>query len=172
MRALGKLFRSALSARPGLVPLSEELGNLSDYMTIQGLRYSDRLLYSVDASGAPPGLRVVRLSLQVLVENALVHGLEPRRGRTSIAVAARLEGGFLELTVRDDGAGCDPQEIAALMGIPEAGGRGFALSNLAAQLSDAFGPEASLRISSAPGGGTLATIRHPAIEDAPDGSAE
>jgi signal transduction histidine kinase len=94
--------------RSGATTLGEELDLVRAYLEIQAVRMGERLTWTVDC---PEALRVRPLPpllLQPLVENALRHGLEPKRGGGRIAVSAVREGDALILEVRDDGMGLEP----------------------------------------------------------------
>jgi len=101
---LRALLAATLRAARSEVTLAEELELLGKYLEIQRTRFGARLTVTVEAARAAQGMTVPHLLLQPLVENAIRHGVA-RRGGGRIAVAARLAGERLELSVRDDGPG-------------------------------------------------------------------
>jgi two-component system, LytTR family, sensor kinase len=116
---LSALLRASLH-RPGggqEVPLREELSALDHYLSLVRARFGDRLQVIVSAEPAALELGVPSLLLQPLVENAVRHGRASRDGRGRIEVRAAREGGWLRLSVRDDG----PGGPAPLPGEPGAG---------------------------------------------------
>jgi signal transduction histidine kinase len=139
---LAALLRSALdSTATPLVPLDDELRVVRAYLDIEGVRFGDRLRYSVDVPDGDGPRLVPRMALQTLVENSVKFAVSPRREGASIAVRVRRTNGRLALSVDDDGPGFDPGERPA----------GHGLDLLAARLKMLFGDRASLRVESRPG---------------------
>ncbi|MFY2563432.1 sensor histidine kinase [Corallococcus terminator] len=103
---LSELLRASLE-RDGRheVPLSEELELLSPYLDIERTRFSDRLQVEVDVSPEVRDALVPPLLLQPLVENAIRHGIAPRRGPGRVWVRVHRDGERLALEVGDDGVG-------------------------------------------------------------------
>ncbi|WP_408888928.1 sensor histidine kinase [Myxococcus faecalis] len=103
---LSELLRASLE-RDGRheVPLSEELELLSPYLDIERTRFSDRLQVDVDVAEDARDALVPSLLLQPLVENAIRHGIAPRRGPGKVWVRVRRAGARLAVEVEDDGVG-------------------------------------------------------------------
>jgi len=104
------------------------------------------------------GRRLPALSVQPLVENAIVHGIEPQVAGGTIRVAARLERGTLRVTIEDDGAG---------MGAPEptsraSSGSGTALGNIRERLRQSYGGAAGLELAAVAPRGVRASLSLPA----------
>jgi signal transduction histidine kinase len=130
------------------VSLGEELAFLRDYLDIQQIRFQGRL--EVDES-VPDDLRdslVPNLVLQPLVENAILHGVGRIEGCGRIDIAARRDGEYLVLTVRDNGPGVE--------GNGRTGGVG--LANTRERLAALYGDDATLSLEPAPGGGLIAGV--------------
>jgi sensor histidine kinase YesM len=139
---LASLLRSALdSTATPLVPLDEELRVVRAYLDIEGVRFGDRLRYTVDLGDGTASALVPRMALQTLVENSVKYAVSPRREGASIHVRATASGGRVRLTVEDDGPGFDPAFR------PE----GHGLDVLAARLTMLFGERASLLVDSRAG---------------------
>jgi signal transduction histidine kinase len=130
------------------VPLREELQAVRHYLAILQQRLGPRLAWSVDADDAlleqplPPGL------VLTLVENALVHGLEPKIGGGSVRVRAQRSGDGWSLRVEDDG-----------LGLPDNPTEGIGLGNVRRRLQLQCGEAARLTLASVPAGGTVAEVR-------------
>ncbi|MEW9898221.1 histidine kinase [Chitinivorax sp. PXF-14] len=134
--------------------LGQELEQLQHYLAILGIRMGKRLRYQVEA---PPELLQQALPpmlLQPLVENAIVHGLEPKVDGGAITIRAWREQDRLHLRVSDDGLG--------LGHTPP--GNGIGLANVRSRLDGLYGDAARLSIAEAPTGGVIADIVLP-IED-------
>ncbi len=131
---LGELLRRSLdSMEEQEVPLAQEVEFISAYLRIEQRRFGDRLRLEL---GVPDDLRnvlVPALILQPLVENAIRHGIEPRRGSGLIAIEARREGDLLHLSVRDDGRGLAPADSNRNPA------RGVGLGNTRARLQGLYG---------------------------------
>lgn len=86
-----------------LCPLEEELDLVRAYLKIQALRFDDRLDIDLDVDSDTLSVRVPRLLLQGLVENAIKHGRKAENGRYLVRVTARREGNALTLQVVNHG---------------------------------------------------------------------
>ncbi len=169
--ALTSLFRIGLSKGREIISLTDELEHVRSYLCIQKMRYEDKFDYSVSVEEGLRGLRVLRLVLQPLVENAIYHGIKERRGTGSLSVTGRLERGEsgpeLLLAVRDDGVGMDAALVARLNASLEGGGEGYpggyGIRNVHERIRLTFGKPYGLSFRSGPGEGTEVTIRHPVI---------
>ena len=87
---LSDLFRAAL-AGPRTIPLADELDLARRYLDIEQLRFGPRLQVTWDAPDALPRLLLPSLSIQPLVENAIHHGIEPRREGGEVTVRVAVE---------------------------------------------------------------------------------
>ncbi len=134
-------LRSTLSAsRATEHPLSAEFDRLRDYLALMSIRMGSRLRTTLDLPAELAQHKVPPLILQSLVENAIVHGLEPQVAGGEISVSARLEGGQLLLQVRDTGVGFDPAHT------PE----GFGITQVRERLATRYGDQATINIIAAP----------------------
>ncbi len=181
LATLSRLLRRTLSLADDLVPLAAEIENLRDWIAVMQVRYLDRLDARIDVEPSLEGRLVPPMVLQPLVENAVLHGLSGRlneeHGGAVLEVTAAERGGALVLSVRDNGRGMSPDEIAAAFARnPEAAGRDGAgaigIANVHARVRAQFGDSAGLAIESAPGRGTTARITLPAAPGAGSRTAE
>jgi two-component system LytT family sensor kinase len=156
------LFRDGRS----YVTLAEELEHVERYLRLEQVRFPDSLQVTVEVAEECRAAVVPSLSVQPLVENAVRHGvLEARRAQGGhVAVVARVNGADIEVSVRDDGSGIDPQVVPGLL----AGtGGGIGLANVDARLRATFGERYALRIESEPGRGTTAIMTVPNLTGRP-----
>ncbi len=126
--------------------LGEQMDLCRAYLDIMSLRLS-RLTYRVEV---PDGLRThafLPLVVLTLVENAIKHGIEPKKGSGSVEVLAAAEGTTLTIVVQDDG-----------VGLGEGVGSGLGLRNVHEQLKLRFGDRARFELANVAGGGARATI--------------
>ena len=106
LERLAALLRFSLDAdRTRLVPLGEELRIVVDYLEIERVRFGDRLRYHVDVAPELETHHVPAFALQTLVENSVKYAVATRTTGGEIRVAAKRNGGGLELVVEDDGPG-------------------------------------------------------------------
>ncbi len=138
--------------------VGDELEVARSYLELLQTRMDDRLRFDIDADDAARRQPVPPLLLQPLVENAVVHGLEPSIGGGRVAVSARVQGDRLVLEVHDDGRGLDAPPVAGRG--PRSGGHGMALENIRQRLVTRYGSAAALRIEPA-NPGTRARIELP-----------
>jgi signal transduction histidine kinase len=131
--------------------LAEELRLTEGYLEIQRLRMEARLRYAIDVAPDLRGNRIPPAAVLTLVENAIKHGLAPRKCGGALRIAAHREGGWLVVSVADDG-----------VGLRTVSGRGSGLANVRARIQGLYGADAWLRLASAAEGGTTATMRLPA----------
>lgn len=152
---LSELLRMALDRQGEQeVRLVEELEFIRRYLDIEAVRFEDRLVTDIRVPAELFDAYVPNLVLQPLVENAVRHGLAPRREPGRIAVEARLTGDVLVLQVADDGPGLEPA------GGPVEG-RGIGIENTRKRLTALYGDAGSLRLRSSPGGGMRAVVALP-----------
>lgn len=150
------------------ITLSAEMRIVESYLALQQKRY-DTLSYELPELGALSGYVLPAMTLQPLVENALVHGCEPKRGQAHIAIGFGWEDEILCITVRDNGVGMEPEALERMKrllaedtvepdGAP-AGGVG--LVNISRRIRLKYGLGYGVSIQSEPWVGTTATLRLP-----------
>jgi signal transduction histidine kinase len=150
---LADLFRYTLTgSERGLVPFREELEFLRNYLTIERVRFGDRLRIVEQIAPGLDSVAVPSLLLQPLVENAVRYAVGSRPEGAQVRIAARRESGHVVLEVEDDGPGID--------GATGRGGAGFGLHSVRERLR-AAGPPHALEIRSRPGHGTHMIITLP-----------
>ncbi|NRR04737.1 sensor histidine kinase [Brevibacillus sp. RS1.1] len=161
---LGEYFRRNLHDSGGYVSLARELEHIEAYLAIERARFGDKLHVEYDIEDGVERFTVPGLILQPLVENAVKHGLLPKReGGTVVIRARRKEKQIVELTVADNGVGMevDPSERAP---DEKRAGRqlsGIGLANVKSRLQSIYGEPYGIVIESKSGSGTTCTIQLP-----------
>lgn len=122
----------------------------ASYLEVMRLRLGGRLAVVVDIEPGAGDQPFPPLLLITLVENAIKHGIEPKRGPGEVRLRARRDGEALRVDVIDDGVGLRPGQ-----------GGGVGLANVRAQLAAAYGDAASLGVSGRADGGCHARITVP-----------
>jgi two-component system, LytTR family, sensor kinase len=156
------LFRDGRS----YVTLADELEHVERYLRLERARFRGSLHVEIEVDPETTGVVVPALSVQPLVENAVRHGVERRAGTGRIEVTARVQGNDVELQVRDDGSGIEPERIGAVLA---GAGGGIGLSNVDARLRATFGERYALRIESQVGHGTTAVMTVPNLRGETNG---
>ncbi len=147
---LNRYLRASLSrTRKPQSALAEELSLIEALLSIAAIRLGERLQYHLDVPMALRNLILPPLLLQPLVENALLHGIEPAVDGGSITVTAMQEGSNLVLSVVDTGVG---------LGVSSHVHGGVGLSSVRTRLQTLYGERASLSISTHAGPGVTARL--------------
>ncbi len=162
---LTALLRGVLTSEGELTTLGHELDVVEAYLDIERARFDERLRVHIDV---PAGLRelcVPPLVLQPLVENAVKHGIAPRRSGGEVSLRAEIDSTDadaprLRVVVHDTGIGATPEALAR--------GRdaGVGLRNVERRLACQYGRAAALAFRTAPEGGTTVEVTLPVHEAA------
>lgn len=152
---LADLLRYSLDAM-GVheVPLSRELTLLQKYIDIQQMRFQDRLIVDMDIAANTLSAMVPNMMLQPLVENAIRHGIGPRRGPGNVRVMSRQVFDELWIEIGDDGIGLTRFDGS----VPR---EGVGLCNTRARLQQLYNHDHRLILEDAAGGGCVVKIHIP-----------
>lgn len=166
--ALGKLLEVSMSKGEEEVPLREELQLIESYVFIQNVRYNDKYVLKIEAEEGIDQLKVPKLILQPLVENAIIHGLKNIEGKGVITIQARKMDGYLKVSVVDNGAGIPEEKIWQILYDALGEGRkqkfsGIGLSNVHERLKLRYGERFGINLSSQVGSGTTVDLMLPII---------
>jgi signal transduction histidine kinase len=147
---LGDLLRAAYESDDSvLVPLGRELGWLRGYAAMMAERFRGQLAFEIEVDPGIETLRVPRLLLQPIVENAIRHGLQDGRGWLRVEV--RRNGNELHYTVSDDGVGLPEKPLE----------RGTGLSNISRRLELLFPHSHELALRSREPHGAVVSLAFP-----------
>ncbi|MBU0926221.1 MAG: histidine kinase [Spirochaetes bacterium] len=145
---LGKILRAGMGTRAGFSTIGESLSYVSDYLSIEKVRFGDRFAFRLDVDPSVQAAAIPPLTLEPLAENALTHGLERKRGHGTLRITGRLEGSDVVVSFVDDGPGMEPDAMEALSASllaaePPKGGRGMGLlgtnRRIALEYGDGYG---------------------------------
>jgi sensor histidine kinase YesM len=163
--ALSRLLRYNLRRIKDTVPLADEIAVVADYLLIQQVRFEGRL--AVEINIQPDVLRtpIPVLTVQPLVENAVLHGLEGRDAGL-LRVIGRRRGGFVEIEVVDNGQGMTSERLSEVLEQRDGGSglahtTGLGIYSVDRRLKYYFGPDYGLTLESRPGRGTRAVLKLP-----------
>jgi two-component system sensor histidine kinase YesM len=168
--SLAALLRHAARGADALVTLETELELVGEYCTIQ--RYRSANLFELEVSFAEPSLRrcqVVKFTLQPIVENAIMHGIEPKMAPGLIRIeVSRPSAELVRVDVIDDGVGIEEERLAALLLDGDRDGEAFnriGLCNVDERLKLAFGSPFGLAVDSRRGEYTRVSVLLPFASD-------
>jgi Predicted signal transduction protein with a C-terminal ATPase domain len=170
-RALSDLFRYSTKTGGIQVGVSEEIGHIRNYLHIVSVRFEDKLAVRFDLPEELMSYKMIKLVFQPIVENAVFHGIEVKRGRGELVIEARKRDDDLVFLIRDDGAGMSPEQLSALhkrlaephSADPSDSAPGkVGLKNVHDRIRFYYGDQYGLSIRSEPGQGTEVLVRIPA----------
>lgn len=157
---LGKLLRSSVDNRESEATLEQSMALIESYLTIQKLRFADKLTTSLYLDPSCKNTKTPKLIIQPLVENAIIHGLEPKVGSWHLSVRVERKGERIFITVSDNGVGFPPgslpENVDELANSPHVG-----VYNVYRRLFLKYGRELNFSLKSREGEGTWATISFP-----------
>ena len=157
---LGKLLRNSIDNRDAEMPLQDSFSLVESYLTIQRIRFGEKLHVHLHLDEALQTVRTPKLIIQPLVENAIIHGLEPKVGIWRISITAVVSHGRVVIDIADNGIGMRqgtlPGNLDLLSGSDHVG-----IYNIYRRLRLRYGQSAFLGIDSIEGEGTTVTISFP-----------
>lgn len=172
---LSRFFRYCIGNQDNLVRVREELNHIEDYYYIQKFRFEERFdMKIVLESDDIYDLYIPKMTLQPIVENAMIHGLEKTANKGMIRIQMMRSTKDLVIIVTDNGAGMPQEKLIWLnermqetylrTGGTQGSGNGIALSNVNTRLKITFGEEYGIHYRSLEGEGTDAVIVLPAVD--------
>lgn len=166
IKALTRLFRISLSKGKEYIRIDEELKHVESYLTIQQVRYEDKLEFAIHCNEKIKNLRITKLILQPIVENAIYHGIKQSEEKGMIHINIRIEDEIILATVHDNGKGIEEDEVIRINKvltheIPRE--NEYGLVNVNEKLKLAFGNHYGVTIDSVLNKGTTVVLRHPII---------
>ena len=153
--ALAELLRATIK-KESFIPLKEEMSTVRDYLFIQEQRFGDKITVIYQVEKEADKYQVPNFILQPLIENAIIHGLEPKIGKGSLLIRIKRESNRLYFCIEDDGEGMSEKEIGTLYQKCEEGdtGKSIGIKNVYRRLILCYGEESRLNIKSAKNKGT------------------
>ncbi|MBP1966482.1 sensor histidine kinase [Paenibacillus aceris] len=157
--ALSKMLRYSIGKGEQEVPISMEMEHLSNYLTVQSMRYTNKFSYEIEVEPALHACRILRIVLQPLVENAIYHGIRRMEEHGHIGIHGRMVDGVIQITVSDNGLGMDKAKLQALLGPSK--DHGLGVWNVHHRIQLFYGAAYGLSFESEPEEGTTVTLRIP-----------
>ncbi len=156
IQKLSNIMRKLLKRSDSLTPLREELSFVDDYLSIERVRFGEKLQVVREIDDAALDAMVPSMLLQPLVENSIKHGIEPKLDGGTIRIHGALCDGRLRLEIRDDGVGIPEEKIGWIYD------DGVGLSNVKERIKMLYGEDFNFKVESTYGEGTRVEIDLPA----------
>lgn len=161
--SLGSIFRYTLDMSSSFSTVEKELIHLKNYIHVMDVRMHNQVQYIYDIQEDVLSCEIPRLTLQPIVENAIIHGVRGVRHEKIIRVSIAREGSVLVISVSDNGAGFDPEALNRRLMENDREevekGRSIGLVNINARIRMLCGESYGVRVESAPGSGTTVWVR-------------
>jgi two-component system LytT family sensor kinase len=155
---LANILRALLKDHDTYVPLRNELAFTDDYLDIEVVRFgADKLHVEKQIDPATLDILVPSILLQPLIENSIKHGLEPRLHGGTVTLRSKLQGERVLIEVADDGVGMGERPHTGI----RRDGAGIGMKNVQERLEVLYGQQATFKVVSNPGRGTLVSIEIP-----------
>jgi len=167
IRILGRFFRSNTEMKGEFTSLKDEIENIELYITLSKLRFGSRLHCSIEIDEELYQCRVMKLLLQPLVENSIIHGLEKEGNAETIWIWCGAEDGDMVISVKDDGRGMEPDKLRYLRLLWDNRAdeykktESIGLYNVMRRLYLSYRDDCNLELFSEPGKGTEIVITFP-----------
>ena len=167
--SISEMFRYSIQENL-IVQLQDELREINNYVTIQTIRFKDRLYADFDVEEEVLKVPIPIFLLQPLVENAIIHGLEPKAESGYINIVAYMEDDFVEILIRDNGVGIPQEKLCQIIqslekeqieSISMQGHSSIGIKNVNQRIKAYYGAEYGLHLESRVNVGTTISIRLP-----------
>ncbi len=171
--SLGKMLRYSMKWVSGTVTLDQELEYIKSYLALMNLRNDYEAIFSIRIPEELIHQLIPKMSLQPLVENAYLHGIEPEAKDATIYIKASAEGEDFVIEVQDAGRGMNPEKLGEIRNrlvsrkadpqddADNKKGSGIGLRNVNDRIHMAFGSAYGLEVYSEEGLYTKVIMRLP-----------
>ena len=162
VKSLANLFRASIASTDNIIKIDDELKLLNDYITIQKIRYEERLDFNDLVAADIKECYILKMTLQPLVENSIKYGLEQLTGVCKITIESRKQKEFIEILVSDNGIGMTKEFLRELeLGVNKSRSTGIGIKNIDERIKLFFGDEFGVTVRSQLNKGTTVIVRIP-----------
>jgi uncharacterized membrane-anchored protein YhcB (DUF1043 family) len=155
LATLADLLRYVLENRQvRWVQLRKEVEFIEKYLSIERVRFNERLTYAINIDPNAGDLLIPDLLLQPIIENSVKHGISAKAEGGEIRIQARCLNEHLEISITDNGVGFDEKGQRLLS-------KGIGLRNIEERIANIYGGDGHFQIVSAPNAGTRVEFRLP-----------
>ena len=164
VEALGNMMRNIISKKEAMITIREEMDIVNNYITIQKYRYDNRLHFSFNSLLEHDYIKIPKLTIQPIVENAIQHGLEEMLTECHISINMWPQEEDIEIVVEDNGPGIEEGKMEGIYkGEIRSKSSGIGLNNINERIKLMFGEEYGITIESEVGKGTKVKILLPSM---------
>lgn len=158
--SLARLLRQSISIENELVTIGQEVEYVRSYLTIQKMRYKDKLEFEINVDPRITHVQIIRLVLQPIVENAIYHGLKYKESKGMLKVHGYELGERIIIDITDDGVGMDEETLKHIYDKHKVNyhSNGVGVYNVQQRLVLYYGKEYGIIYHSEKGKGTTATV--------------
>lgn len=139
IQSLANFYRFSLSKGRSMITFEEEINHTHSYLEIQSMSFGSKLRYGIDIPRELRRSRIVKLVIQPLVENSIIHGFHPDKGELEITISAKHVGDKIVIAITDNGVGAEVEELNQLLESTEPQEHSFAIRNVHRRLQSTFG---------------------------------
>ena len=167
--SLARLLRQSISNEDEVVPIANEVEYARGYLTIQKMRYKDKLEFQIDVDPSILHIPLIKLVLQPIIENAIYHGLKYKESKGLLIVKGFMKDGNAVLQIIDDGVGMNEETLAHIYDRHKVNyhSNGVGVYNVQKRLKLYYGEDYGITYESEKGKGTTATITIPGRQEEP-----
>lgn len=163
LSSMSRFYRMVLSQGDYIITIEEEIRMCQSYMEIQMMRKKEKLQFLLDVDEQVYPYLIPKITLQPLLENAVCHGIDEKNGGDgTVKLSGYIEDDRIVLRIQDDGAGMNPESMKQMYA--EDDREHYGLKNVKTRLMIFYDNQAQLLCDSAPGIGTVITLKIPKIE--------
>lgn len=152
---LSRIMRGRLRAQEHFAPLRDELAFIEDYLSIELVRFGEKLHVIKDIDPATLDMLVPSMLLQPLIENSIKHGISGKIEGGAVTIRTAHGNGRLSIEVEDDGIGIPEAELATIFN------KGIGVTNVKERLKVLYNQDYRMLIDSQTGRGTRIQIELP-----------
>lgn len=165
--SLARLLRQSISNEDEVGPIANEVEYARGYLTIQKMRYKDKLEFQIEVDSSILYIPLIKLVLQPIIENAIYHGLKYKESKGLLIVKGFMKDGNAVLQVIDDGVGMDEETLAHIYDKHKVNyhSNGVGVYNVQKRLKLYYGEDYGITYTSELGKGTTATITIPGRQE-------
>lgn len=165
--SLARLLRQSISNEDEVVSIGQEVEYARGYLTIQKMRYKDKMEFQIDVDPSILHIPLIKLVLQPVIENAIYHGLKYKESKGLLMVKGFRKNGNAVLQVIDNGVGMDQETLDHIYEKHKVNyqSNGVGVYNVQKRLQLYYGSEYGITYESEKGVGTTATITIPGNQE-------
>lgn len=135
---LGKFLRYSISTKGDIVTIAEDMKQVGNYLKLQKMRYGDKFTVKIHIDEEIYDNKILKLLVQPIVENAIVHGIEPKMGNGLIIINGYRDENNICIDIMDDGVGMNNSSKST--------GEGLGMNNVDKRIKIHYGEEYGLSV--------------------------